>query len=250
MGELVAFFGLALLDSINPSALALTLYLVTTGSGPGRVLTYIAAVFVTYFTVGLSLLLGLSSLLGAFGGVFESAAAYGVQALVGAAMLVYSFVPKERGAQGGEVQGDAVKTRPPRSQRLAAMFLLGVTVTAAEFPTAFPYLGAIGILNGRGLSPLGWLPLLLTYNLIFVLPPLLLFGAYRVLGERYRGWFARYEKRLQHEVRETMLWIVGIVGFLLLADALRYFEFFGLVSGPDLTPSTAMWLRVVAAGHN
>lgn len=241
MGQLAAVFGLALLDSINPSALALTLYLVTTGRGAGSVLTYIAAVFVTYFTVGLSLLLGLSSLLGAFGGVFESTAAYAVQALVGAAMLVYSFVPKKR-----EAQGDAVKTRPPRSQSLAAMFLLGVTVTAAEFPTAFPYLGAIGILNNLGLSPLGWLPLLLSYNLIFVLPPLLLFGAYRVLGERYRDRFARYEKRLQHEARETMLWIVGIVGYLLLADALRYFDFFGLVP----TPSTAVWLRVVAAGHN
>lgn len=97
-GELVAFFGLALLDSINPSALAMTLYLVTTGSRAGRVLTYIAAVFVTYVTVGLSLLLGLGTLLGAFGGVFESTAAYAVQAAVGAAMLIYSFVPKEREA--------------------------------------------------------------------------------------------------------------------------------------------------------
>lgn len=130
------------------------------------------------------------------------------------------------------------------------MFLLGVTVTAAELPTAFPYLGAIGILNGLGLSPSGWLPLLLAYNLIFILPPLLLFGAHRFLSERYRGWFARYEKRLEREARETMLWIVGIVGFLLLADALRYFNFFGLVSGLGTTPSTAVWLRVITAGHN
>lgn len=142
-----------------------------------------------------------------------------------------------------------MKTGPPRSQGLAATLLLGVTVTAAEFPTAFPYLGAIGILNSLELPPFGWLPLLLSYNLIFVLPPLLLFGAYRVLGRRYRGRFERFEKRLQHEARETLLWIVGIVGFLLLADALRHFGPFGLVPAPSTALDTAMWLRLIAVGH-
>lgn len=104
------------------------------------------------------------------------------------------------------------------------------TITAAEFPTAFPYLGAISILNSLELPFLGWLPLLLGYNLIFVAPPLLLFGAYRVFGSRHRVWFERYEKRLKHEARETMLWIIGIVGFLLLADALRRLEVSNLLS--------------------
>lgn len=225
LGSLLALSGLALLDSINPSALAMTLYLITAGARAGKVLSYIAAVFVTYFASGLLLLLGLTSLLGTFQGVFESTAAYGVQAVIGAAMLIYSFSPNKPEAQEKEVETEA-----PRSQGFVAMFLLGVTVTAAEFPTAFPYLGAIGILNSLELSFLGWLPLLLGYNLIFVAPPLLLFGAYRFLGERHRAWFERYEKRLKQEARETMLWIVGIVGFLLLADALGRLEVFNLLS--------------------
>lgn len=203
----------------------MTLYLVTTGARTGKVFTYIASVFVAYFTIGLLLLLGLTSLLNAFQGVFENTVAYLVQAVIGAAMLIYSFSPNKR-----ELQSDGVESKAPRSQSFVAMFLLGVTITVAEFPTAFPYLGAIGILNSLELPFLGWLPLLFGYNLIFVAPPLLLFGAYRVLGGRHRAWFERYEKRLKYEARETMLWIIGIVGFLLLADALKRLEVFNLFS--------------------
>lgn len=223
LGSLLALLGLALLDSINPSALAMTLYLITTGARAGKVLTYIGSVFVTYFTIGLLLMLGLTTLLSTFQGVFDTTAAYLVQAAIGTVMLVYSFSPNKR-----EVQ-TPVETKAPRAGGYVAMFLLGVTVTAAEFPTAFPYLGAIGILNSLELS-LGWLPLLLVYNLIFVAPPLLLFGAYRFFGERHRGWFERREARLKYEARETMLWTVGIVGFLLLSDALRRLEVFNLFS--------------------
>ena len=223
LGSLLGLLGLALLDSINPSALAMTLYLVTAGARTGKVLTYIGAVFATYFTIGLLLMLGLTSLLSTFQGIFESTAAYVVQAIIGAAMLIYSFSPNK-------LEADGVETKAPRSGSFAAMFLLGVTITAAEFPTAFPYLGAIGILNSLELPFLSWLALLLSYNLIFVAPPLLLFGAYRVFGSRYKAWFERYEKRLKHGARETMLWIVGSVGFLLLADALRRLEVFNLFS--------------------
>ena len=224
LGSLLALLGLALLDSINPSALAMTLYLVTTGARAGRVLTYVATVFVTYFSIGLGLMLGLTALLSAFQGVFESTAVYIVQAVIGGVMLIYSFSPNKR------EQTAEVKTKAPRSQGFVAMFLLGVTITVAEFPTAFPYLGAIGILNSLELPFSGWLPLLLGYNLIFIAPPLLLFGAYRLLGSRYQRWFERYEKRLKYEARETMLWTVGIVGFLLLADALNRLEVFGSFS--------------------
>lgn len=223
LGSLLTLLGLALLDSVNPSALAMTLYLLTTGARAGRVLTYIAAVFVTYFIIGLGLMLGLGALLSAFQGVFETTAAYIVQAVIGAAMLIYSFSPNKKAQDGEEIE-----TKAPRSQGFVATLLLGVTITAAEFPTAFPYFGAIGILNSLSLSFSGWLSLLLGYNLIFVTPPLLLFGAYRIFGGRHGAWFRRYEKRLKYEARETMLWIVGIVGVLLLADALNRSGVFGL----------------------
>jgi cytochrome c biogenesis protein CcdA len=101
--------------------------------------------------------------------------------------------------------------------------------SAVAITTALPYLGAVAILTNAGLTAAQWLPVLAAYNLVFVAPPLLLLGAYRVFGARLRPAFERWGERLRGAGRETLLWILGIAGFLLLADSLRYFEFFGLV---------------------
>lgn len=217
-GLLVSVFGLALLDSVNPSALAVTLYLLATQrSSTPKVLAYVAAVFCTYLVAGALLMLGLDEAAGYVDGPF----AYALQGVVGTALLAYAvFAPAERG------EG---KTRTPRSRGFAAVFLLGVTVTAIEFSTAFPYLGAIALLTRADLAVEGWLPVLVAYNVLFVLPPFLLLVSYRFFGARLRGLFERYRGRFQGGSRATMLWIAGIVGFLLLADSVRYFGFFGLL---------------------
>jgi hypothetical protein len=72
-------------------------------------------------------------------------------------------------------------------------------------------------------------PVLAAYNLVFVAPPLLLLGAYHLFGARLRPAFERWRERLQGAGREPLLGMLGIAGFLLLADSLRYFELFGLV---------------------
>jgi cytochrome c biogenesis protein CcdA len=220
-GTLVTLFGLALLDSINPSALTVTVYLLLRGGfyAP-RVLAYVSAVFATYLGIGALLMLGLGSL----GAYVEGPAAYAVQGVVGALFLGYALLapgkPREK------------KVRTPRSLGLGAIFLLGVTVTVVEFSTAFPYLGALAILSNADLGVGGWLPILVGYNAIFVLPPLLLLVVCVAFGERARGVLERFKKRFEGGSRETLLWIVGIVGFFLLADSLAYFDFFGLVDVP------------------
>lgn len=227
IGLLVPLLGLALLDSLNPSALAVTLYLLLTGKSIApKVLTYVAAVFLAYFGIGALLMLGLDAVVAGFGEYFESPITYGIQGVIGAAMLLYSFLaPKKTGKES--------ETRRPRSQRLGAIFLLGLTITVVEFSTALPYLGALGILTNADLAAAQWLPILVAYNLIFVSPPLLLLLAYRLFGARLQGRFERYREKIEKGSRDTWLWIVGILGFLLLADSLRYFEFFGLVDIPD-----------------
>lgn len=140
IATLVAVIGLALLDSINPSALAVTLYLLSGKSYITRVLVYIAAVFVTYFVTGLLLLLGLEGVRQ----YLESPVAYGIQGIIGAMMLVASFViPVKPKANNS--------SRVSQARGLSGLFLLGVTVTVLEFPTAIPYIGAVGILTSANL---------------------------------------------------------------------------------------------------
>jgi cytochrome c biogenesis protein CcdA len=219
--SLLGVFGLALVDSINPSALGVTLYLLLSGkSARAKVLVYIAGVFLTYFVIGGLLMLGLESIQA----YLQSSVAYAVQGVVGALLLIYGVFapsePKRKTQTKAETQG------------LAGLFLLGITVTVLEFATALPYLGAIGLLTAANLTIAQWLPILFAYNVIFILPPLGLLVAYSVFGERLEKRFVHWQERLKKEARVTWLWIAAIVGFFLLSDSLRYFEFFGLIDIP------------------
>lgn len=221
-GTLASLFGLALLDSLNPSALAITIYLLLQGrSYAGKVLTYVSAVFLSYLGVGVVLMLGFSSVWG----YVDDPGAYAVQGVVGVLLLGYAvFAPdKPRGEK---------KVLAPLAVGIPAIFLLGVTITLVEFTTAFPYLGAIAILTNAELPVAGWLPVLVAYNAIFVLPPLLLLAAYGAFGTRLTAHFERWRGRFESGSRESLFWILGIVGFLLLADSLAFFDFFGLVNAP------------------
>lgn len=210
-GSLITFFGLALLDSINPSALIVTLQLLSRKAPAGAILVYIGAVFLTYTTVTILLMLGLTALLDPLTALLETRAANLALAVLGAGMLGYAVFSRN--------PKDAPEKPPPRPSAGASggLFLLGVSVTILELPTALPLLGAVSVLSSAGLAPGIWLALVLVYNVIFVLPPLVLTFAYRWIGERGG---ANLERRLSRGARETMLWIVGFIGFYVLMSAL------------------------------
>jgi cytochrome c biogenesis protein CcdA len=221
IGTLASLFGLALLDSFNPSALAVTIYLLLQGKPyAARVLTYVCAVFFSYLGIGVLLMLGLGSVWE----YVDGSAAYAVQGVAGALLLGYALFAPDKPHEK--------RARAPLAVGLPAVFLLGVTITAVEFTTAFPYLGAIAILTNAEMGPAVWLPILTAYNAIFVLPPLLLVAMYGAFGSRMREHFERWRERLEGGSRGALLWVLGIVGFLLLADSLASFDFFGLVDVP------------------
>ena len=86
-----------------------------------------------------------------------------------------------------------------------------------------PYFGAIALLTTAGLQMERWLPLLVLYNAIFVLPPILLLLGHLAFGRRLEARYADLRERLQAGARETMLWIFGLVGGgLLVSSVVEY----------------------------
>jgi threonine/homoserine/homoserine lactone efflux protein len=221
MELLPAIVGLAVVDSINPSALLATVALLLRGRrARPLVVVYVAAVLLTYFAIGLALTLGLGLTPEA---LIQSDAAYLAQGLLGAAMLAYAVLAPGRGRE----RAPTGPRRLPAAGRPAAVFALGMAVTVLELPTAFPYLGAAGAIVRADLGVGEWLPLLATYNLIFVLPPLVLLAGHVALGDRAVALLERLRDRLGGAAREGLLWLLGLVGFFLLADALRHFGVIG-----------------------
>ena len=165
---LLGLIALALVDSINPSAIVVTLYLLSRGRGPAQVITYIAAIFLTYLALGAMMLLGIDALLPSSIITGNARLRFIVPGLIGLAMLVYAI-------RAPATAGSAPRVEPGATS-YAALAVLGVTVTTLELPTAMPYFGAVALLTSADLLITEWLPLLVLYNAIFVLPPVLLFS--------------------------------------------------------------------------
>lgn len=218
--------GLAVVDSFNPTAILVTI-LLTLRSMSGRaspvkpVLAYLAGIVAANFALGVALVLGLRSVLAAVGGAPQGPIAYRIQLVAGLVLLAIGALTPTR-------------PRKPRQERSldrssGRLFLLGMGVTLVELTTALPYLAAVGLISGAGVSPAAWVSLLVVYGIVVVLPPLAVLVASRVAEARFRPWAERNAERLRNGGRGLILTLVFLVGLVLAADAAYYFDFFGFI---------------------
>lgn len=235
-------YGLALLDTLSPATIGISIYLLLTAGPrtPRLLFSYLATVALFYFALGTALMTGLGAVTDSLGDAVNSRSAYLVQAGIGAALFIGCwFVPTKKkddptdgdGVRVGAIAAGRRERRPGRAQTVPAMVGLGVTTGLLEAATALPYLAAIGLMTSAGLSPAQWAPLLAGYNVVMVLPGVLLFLVWRIVGERVRARFERFRDWLQANSAETLAWIMGIAGVLLVRDAIytlnAEFHFFG-----------------------
>ncbi len=211
---LAALIGIAMLDSINPSALAMTAYILL--QAPERlkyksVIAYVCGIFVTYLLLGAALITGSNAALAALPNGSGRWLA-GAQIILGSAMILWAVIPH--------------KKQPKRKVSLvfkpSAMAMLGGGVTIVELSTAFPYFAALGLLQQTHVTAINKAVLLLAYNIIFVLPPLTLLSLYKVRGV---ALVERIQRKIsgRQDSSNTMLWIVGIIGAMLVLDNVGVF---------------------------
>lgn len=222
LGLTLTIGGLAVLDMLSPATIGISLYVLL---GGGRRLAapmfvFLGTVAGFYFTVGVALMLGLDIAVRHLGGLVNSPVGLWAQLVLGVGMLVASFV----------VPGRLSKApRRPQDLRLGVMAALGITTGLLEVGTALPYLGAIGIMTSAELSPGIWIPMLAAYNLLMVLPPLILFGLYSLFGDRIRPRLDRWREKVESSGREAFGWILGIAGFLLARYAAAELGLFSVI---------------------
>ena len=162
--------GLAALDSLNPATIAgVTLILLAPLRRPGlTALAYVAGAYLVVLAVGSGLFVGSAELAESVNG----AAAWVRRGalLLAALVLVVSGLRRMR-------------TRTRTAIVLPSWFgpwtaaPLGVLVTGADLPNAFPYLIAIGRLNAAGVPTGTGLGVLALYSLVYCLPCLVLLVA-------------------------------------------------------------------------
>jgi cytochrome c biogenesis protein CcdA len=223
-GMFVKITGLALADSVNPCALAvlamvLMAILIQSPEKKRKVLfaglAFSLAVYIGYLSYGVIIIQFFRS----FAELLRNNSSYiynglAVLAMVLGALNIKDFFFYKKGGFATEMpiwMRPKVKKIIEKITSPGGAFVIGLLVTIFLLPcTIGPYIVASGTLSELG--TLGALPWLLYYNLIFVLPMLIItFIIYLGFSEveRVSGWKDRNIKIL-HLIAGILLFLVGL----------------------------------------
>ena len=209
---LLSVGALSLLDTLSPATLGVTVYLLLTERDRliTRLWVYLFTVAGFYFLVGAALMLGLDAVLQSVTGIFQNRTVSWVMAVTGGVLFAASFCPDEK----------TTEPRRPRSKSLGAMIGLGFTTSLLEVATALPYFAAIGLMTSAQLTPVQWVPILAAYNVIMVLPPLLLLGAHLAFGRMMQRPLEKLRLKIAQSSGSVLSWVLCIAGLILVLNSI------------------------------
>lgn len=211
--------GAALIDSINPCAFGILIfllaYLAKTFNKPKKLLihglVYIFAVFITYLIAGIILLPIISGL---------GKLAIGLYALIGLLVILAGIIEIKdffwygRGISLALIPGASERIKiyvNKISSSLPSAYFLGTFVALVELPcTGAVYLAILSILSLAGISTLS-ISLLVLYNIIFILPLMaILFIVYRgAETEAIEEWRKKHRKLMRLIIGITLIALGG-----------------------------------------
>lgn len=175
----ITVIAIALPDCINPSLIGGQLF-VATGTHPRRrVVSFTIAAWAVTLVFGLALALGLGDLILSLVPKPGATVKYSLITAAGAALVLGALVIWIR--RRALASSESADHRRPSHGSSA---LIGGGLAGVELLTAFPYFAAIALIVGSGVSNAGKLYLLVLYCVVYMLPLIVVAGAFVVLGER------------------------------------------------------------------
>lgn len=208
---MLSLIGLAvsigLADSMNPSTIAPGLYLAMGRNPRMPLIQFTLAVFAVNLVGGAIIALGPGQALLALVPKPDATARYILETVAGVVMLVGAGL---LWARRGKLAQKELPT--PRAEGRSG-FLLGLTISAVELPTAFPYFAVIAAAVGSGLGPIQQLIVLALYNVAFVLPLILMIAVLQVAPDRAGRILTRFRDLLQRYwpiVLATLALLAGV----------------------------------------
>lgn len=214
--ELLLSIGVfSLLDMLSPAALGVTVYLLLTERDRliSRLGVYLVTVAGFYFLVGAALMLGLGAVMKSISDIFQNRTVSWMMAILGGVLFVASFyVPTKKKSE----------PRRPKSKSFGAMIGLGFTTSLIEVATALPYFAAIGLMTSAQLNTVQWVPILAAYNMVMVLPPLILLGLHLVLGRVMQRPLEKLRVKIAESSGSLLSWVLCIAGVILVLNSIDY----------------------------
>jgi cytochrome c biogenesis protein CcdA len=204
---LVVSIGIA--DSLNPTTIAPALYLAAGDHARRQVAEFTAAVFAVYLVGGLAIALGPGELLLSLVPRPGRHLSYVLETVAGGAMLIAAAF-----LWGYRARLAQTEPRDFRSRNRSSV-LLGLTITAVELPTAFPYFAAIAAVVGANLDVIRVVVLIVIFNVCFILPLLGIIATLTFAGPDAQRYLSRGREWLEARW-PTVLAILALVAGLIV----------------------------------
>lgn len=207
----------AIVDILSPGVLAVTAYLLLNQPNQlsSRLLVFLFITQLCYFIAGLSLYYGGDSLLKRIEQISEFDFINWFYILFGAVLVLISFIKPK----------DATKKRLlsfiPKKTTSKGMVVLGIIVFLIEFVTALPYFYSILLIDHLTIDPPSSILILIGYNLIMVLPSLLLLGVNIVFKEKLQQLLNQIRLKLNEAPISSLLVAIGVIGAVFFNIGLR-----------------------------
>lgn len=209
-----SIIGLALLDCLNPATIATMIVLLPLVGKKWHAIVFIVGTFLMYFTAGLLAFFGINkSLMGILSSFVSTHSttiaiteiSISVMFLIFGAIQTFKLIRQiiAKDIKIKDFMGMTIKKVTPIS-----IFVLAVVSTLADLPTAIPYFGFIGILNGANVSIPTMLVLFVLYCLIYTAPMILLYGVYSfVSGEK----LLKFENGFKNFINKASVYSIPIM---------------------------------------
>jgi cytochrome c biogenesis protein CcdA len=189
---LIIVVSIAIVDSLNPSTIAPALYLATTYHPRRHVGGFIVGVFVVNLLAGLLIMVGPGQLLLAVIPRPSPTTKHAIEVIAGLIILSLAGILWSRRRFFARSNFPTVK-----KSRAGSSLALGAGIAVIELPTALPYFAAIAAITESGFNLAVRLAMLTVYNVIFVLPLIMILTALEVLGDNASRILGQANRRLQ-----------------------------------------------------
>lgn len=207
----------ALIDILSPGVLAITGYLLLTQPNQlsSRLFVFLLVIQSGYFMVGLLLYFGGDTLLELIENLSEFDIINWFYTVTGTLLVLVSFIkPKE----------DTIKSFTswiPRQTTIKGIIILGIIVFLIEFVTALPYFYSIFLLNHLSINSFYSIFVIIGYNLVMVLPSLLLLGISIVFKDKLQHFLGKIKTKLNEAPISSLLVAIGVVGAVFFNIGIR-----------------------------
>jgi cytochrome c biogenesis protein CcdA len=175
----LGILGFAAVDSLNPSTIVACAYILSTPRPLRRALAYAGGVFTTYLSIGTIMVFGFGHRANEIIDRLRSGTPRAILFVGIGALCIAVSIRHWRKRPRREKQA----LRGPRRGSLLGTFGLGATMTLIDAPTAFPYVGALGVIARTQASAPVEFVILVLYNVIFISPALVMISSWRLSGD-------------------------------------------------------------------